>query len=80
MEAHFYVYFHVFMLLPRLRSKESGVFNAYYIVDEDGHQIKAMHVTGSHYLFSFVWTAPMLDLLAAQVEVGKCKPNFQFLR
>ncbi|GAB3242821.1 hypothetical protein GCM10027346_39210 [Hymenobacter seoulensis] len=79
LEAHFYVYFHVFKLLPRLRSKESGVFNAYNIVDEDGHQIIALHVTGSYYLFSFGWTAPMLDLLAAQVDVGNCKQDFQFL-
>ncbi|WP_167852135.1 GNAT family N-acetyltransferase [Hymenobacter elongatus] len=78
-EAHFYVYFHVFKLLPRLRSKQAGVFNAYNIVDEEGRQIIALHVTGSYYLFSFGWTAPMLDLLAAQVEVGKCKQDFQFL-
>lgn len=79
MEARFYVYFHVFKLLPRLRSKEAGVFNAYNIVDEEGHQIIALHVTGSYYLFSFGWTAPMMDLLAAQVEVSKVKANFQFL-
>ena len=79
LETHFYVYFHIFKLLPRLRSKQAAVFNAYNIVDEEGRQIIALHVTGSYYLFSFDWTAPMLDLLDKQVEVGKCKQNFQFL-
>ena len=79
MEANFYVYFHVFKLLPRLRSKEAGVFAAYNITDDEGQQIIALHVTGSYYLFSFGWTVPMLELLAQQVEVAKCKTNFQFL-
>lgn len=79
MEANFYVYFHVFKLLPRLRSKEAGVYRAYNIVDDEGHQIIALHVTGSYYLFSFGWTAPMMELLAAEVEVSKCTADFQFL-
>jgi predicted GNAT family acetyltransferase len=79
MEENFYVYFHVFKLLPRLRSKEAGVYAAYNITDDKGHQIIALHVTGSYYLFSFGWTTPMLDILAQQVEVVKCKANFQFL-
>lgn len=79
MEAHFYVYLHVFKWVERLERKEGGVYNAYNVVDEAGRQIIGLHVTGSYYLFSFDWTPQMLEIVATQVEVAKCKTNFQFL-
>jgi predicted acetyltransferase len=79
MKAHFYVFFHVFKLIERLERKEEGVYNAYNITDDNGHTIIAILVGGAYYLYSAGWTPKMLELLANQVDVEKCKAGFQFL-
>jgi GNAT superfamily N-acetyltransferase len=79
MEAHFYVFFHVFKLIERLERKEEGVYNAYNITDDNGRTIIAILVGGAYYLYSSGWTPEMLELLANQVDVAKCKTGFQFL-
>lgn len=81
MEEHFYVYFHVFKLLPHVKNNEASICRAFNIVDDEGHQIIALHIPGSYYLFSFGWTEPMLELLAAEVDVRKYAedtPEFEF--